>query len=281
MLPADKQIAVSELMTGKGDLSRPVNPTVWQAWARVELKDGGLFPAGEARDVRPANGLLEGFFELAEAPDEKIRAFAEKWGILEICEHGLPSGHAPRPCRALAFDTGEPVSVWRQLAAELSALAKISNRLINGKCGEADDWVIAGRRKGFRREHVGAKQKNVTIETPPRRLHVQCAVVANIANEWCAVGNVRPVVVWPAKDKRPAIKTGGNGLFGALAYQLIVTIGQFGNIAVCTHCRREYPLKRQTKRGQRNFCQECREKRIPTTYSSPDCRDRQKAGAKQ
>jgi hypothetical protein len=85
--------------------------------------------------------------------------------------------------------------------------------------------------------------------------------------------------VWHVQQKKPAVKFGGQGLFGAIALQLALAVGQSLGTAVCVHCRKEYSLTaRRPKAGQRNFCPECRLEGIPSRYSLTDYRERVRKG---
>jgi DNA-directed RNA polymerase subunit RPC12/RpoP len=225
--------------------------------------------------VLPGKALLENFFKLADASDEMVLQFAQRWGLLNLCQHGFPFDHAGPHlrCPVLWCSTGEPVSAWKDRAKEFLALARIANRLLNSQCGHEKDWAAVYARKTDADAVTGWTGSRI----PPRRIDIQRELVAQIANEWLMAGNVGTAVLWRSRDKRPSIRMGGNGLFGALALQLSLALGDFNMTAVCTHCGKQYPIKRRPKSGQRNFCPECRAKRVPTLYSAQDCRERKRS----
>jgi hypothetical protein len=224
--------------------------------------------------------MFEGFLALTEAQPERIREFAERWGMLGICEHGLPDSHNPPPvgaytgrqywCVPLGWynedrQCYEPIAIWRAFACEAYALARIGHRLMLGMVGEAEEWAIVYGRSGRR-----APWWEQTVEG-------EKMIVARVVNEWLRIGNVRPVVEWRPRRKyeRPAVRFGGSsGLFGALALQLALAVAGMEGLAVCSHCRAEYMPQRRPKAGQRNFCLECREAHVPTRYSVRDYRER-------
>src|ERR1700682_234453 len=67
---------------------------------RVEVAGDRLIVPGRAPDgdsdwkaVEAPDDLLRRFVALTGAKDEKILGFARRWGLLGLCEHGLPSEH--------------------------------------------------------------------------------------------------------------------------------------------------------------------------------------------
>jgi len=250
----------------------------------VELRDDRIYwePEG-GKEIGPSRGMLEAFYGLADAPNQRILAFAKEHGVLKICEHGLPCSHNPEPfppvrngfdtkCYPLGWldreDDGwlwEPLTAWRTFSRQAFALSRVADRVFQNKLGRAMDWQVvyeySGRKAPWWQQHV----------------RVERMIIARVLNEWHAMGGVRPEVVWHPSDSKPSIRFGGPSLFGALALQLTLVVGQSAGLAICTHCRTEYsPTARRPKSGQRNFCQVCRAKGIPSRYSLADHRERLK-----
>jgi hypothetical protein len=185
------------------------------------------------------------------------------------CSHASPGSER---CRPLGWSDQrpdnslhcwEPVAAWRAFSRRAFALIKLSDRLMQSKVGRPDDWrtvyAMSGRDAPWWKQHVGAER----------------VLVGELVNEWLKMGDVRPYVDWNAHEKKPTVTFGGSGLFGALALQLALAVGQSAGLAVCTHCRKEYPpTTRRPKAGQRRFCPECREAGIPNRYSLIDHRER-------
>lgn len=76
----------------------------WSVPGAIEVKDGDLIywspfpPDGKSgRFIHSGPGLLDQFLKLADATPEKIRDYARRWGVLQICQHGLPASHNPQP----------------------------------------------------------------------------------------------------------------------------------------------------------------------------------------
>ena len=47
-------------------------------------------PLGGDRRIESDEGVLDAFVKLADATDKQILSFAQKYGALEMCEHGIP-----------------------------------------------------------------------------------------------------------------------------------------------------------------------------------------------
>ena len=149
---------------GAGASSRPSNSAIegWEgygavrseAWPRpdeLRVDDGRLVVARSAFNgdwVRPAPGMLTDFLSLARAPERAILRFARRWGLLELCNHDLPTDHptdialpiclGETSSRLLQFEgdcmrvVDEPVATWRYWAGQASALANVGARLRRG-----------------------------------------------------------------------------------------------------------------------------------------------------
>src|SRR5712671_4863333 len=55
--------------------------------------------------IGPAEGLLENFLRLRDAPASQILRYAQRWGVLGLCDHDFPAQHPPEywPSRAIEF----------------------------------------------------------------------------------------------------------------------------------------------------------------------------------
>jgi hypothetical protein len=171
----------------------------------------------------------------------------------------------------------EPLSTWRHFSRQASALTKIADRLLRGQVANPGDWATVYERSR------GPAPSWVDERINPGLVRAEGQLLARVVNEWFTIGNVRPVLTWPS-DTRPSVRLGGPvwysgmawvseaGLFGALAVQLALAVGQSRGFAICDHCRSEYVPERRPRIGQRRFCQECRVAGIPNRYSLDDFR---------
>ena len=272
MLKHKDHAQISEVATPAGSIDRRVSVHSWFVPGLIRLENENLrwdyLPESlkTGRQLNPSQGMLESFLELAQAPDRNIARYAKRWGVLGICNHGLPSSHNPdvlrKPgCRPLGWEEGncwEPLDIWRHFATQAFSLLKIANRVHQGKAADPSDWA-----RVYARSRTGV---STLPKTPSLGLDKHLLVMC--LNEWLTLGNVSLRIDWWSSEDRPTVKFNTHGLFGALAVQLVLSAAQVDGWAICTHCRSEYmPTKRQPKTGQRNFCPPCRSANIPRQYA--------------
>ena len=101
----------------------------------------------------PADLLLK-FSRLATVKPARIREFAAEWGLLCICEHGVPASHNPPPpflggyngieywCSWLGWhdrprevDGWEPLAAWAEFAGKAHAILNLAAALHVGRRG--------------------------------------------------------------------------------------------------------------------------------------------------
>jgi hypothetical protein len=135
-------------------------PRVWREDAPIARLEWTRDAIAESP---PLTGCLDSFIRLADASDERIEAFAQRWGILGICEHGQPGMHDG--CMPLCFNDRfweaeaekaarqwrehvakqpgywEPLSAWRYYARQFGAFLSIVADLKAGEDTETADWA--------------------------------------------------------------------------------------------------------------------------------------------
>lgn len=216
--------------------------------------------------------MLDGFRRLGNAAPEKILAYAGRWGVLGICEHGLPASHRPLrltdpampTCEPLHLPAGDydehydPLSGWHFLASATQALLNIAARLHNGNVGQAEDW-----RAVYANSPAMPGGWPDFWDRRPRSRDVDIMELCNRVDDWLEMGNVRPTLsrlAWLDKGA-PELEFGSTwrdgALFGALALQLALAIGRVDGLAVCTACRVTYIPRRRCNPSRHNFCPEC------------------------
>src|SRR5215467_7610583 len=137
----------------QGGLQRTLAAHAWQRPAEISLEGEELrWTAARGAVVRATTGnLLESFRNLADAPADRILAFAEKWGVLELCSrHDFPCRHpflywptlppddagedrmcSPRGIRL--GDLWEPVEAWRTWARRVTGTLDVATALHLGR----------------------------------------------------------------------------------------------------------------------------------------------------
>ncbi|HXG66630.1 MAG TPA: hypothetical protein VNO70_16135 [Blastocatellia bacterium] len=299
-----KAIAFDSLNDADGELGRYLEAPPLIVPARVELDGARLawrLRDGEQewRRVHPGKNLLVDFVNLADGPDETIEWYASRWGVLGICEHGLPASHNPPPfpvprekqkiaaklyhagiaprrlplpaswevpwCypRGWPYDCRESLDVWRRLSRQARAILKVADALHAGWAGELADWKAALRAK------ARDPWWKVFRELKPReQIEAGWQVLEKEVNAWLVTGNVRPQLYLvkgvPSlkliSGGDPAIQVIYGGLFSALSAQLLFAVSGTQGFAFCSGCGDLYHYeKRRPKSGQHHFCPDCRE----------------------
>ena len=195
-------------------------------------------------------GVLDAFVTLADATDEQILAFAQRYGALEMCEHGFPPlWHVPswgRKGPNLAYkewclDSNivlQPTELYRQHAREARALLRVASFLHQKKRVPDEDWQIL--------------KESRTADLPDD--HEVRRRIEHVVAKWVFWGNVEPALLW--EDGRTDIVLQGAGLWGALARQLAFAIARIDRWALCHGCGKVYVPKRKPATGRRTWCLE-------------------------
>lgn len=229
------------------------------------------------RHTRPGPGLLDQFVVLADAPAERILTYAQRWGVLLLCEHHLPSSHNPPPLymsqsgpmwclpsRDPDNQCWELLEDWRHFARQARALLRVAVRLHEGRTGAAADW--------------GTVYERPAQPGPPGQgdLDAERLALTLLVNEWLVLGNVRPQFWWAeGRNAAPEIRLGGEDLFGALAVQLALAISQTDGLALCSACGSPYVPERRPRPDERHYCAACRDAGRPIRDAARDYRSRQ------
>lgn len=256
--------------SAKFGLDRPLRAGEYFAPEDLEVRgqDWLLWSPEAAKRVRPGTGTFQKFVELADAPTHEILKYARRWGVLEICEHGLPACHDGCVPLDLGKKFYDPVGVWRRFAALFRAMLNIAAQLHQGKPGRPEDWqIVAG--------------PPLSLATAPlfqrRGLAVDRDKLVVALNVLLSIGRVRPVVTW--REGKWAIEfTGGlrimSSLFGALVYQLMLAVTQTEGCAMCSNCAQSYFPERRPNPYRRNYCPSCRDRGVPSRDAARDRRAR-------
>ena len=244
--------------------------------------------------ARRSPELFTEFVALADAPAERILAYAQKWGVLELCAHNQPRWHLPTglavayangmpdhlyypyPCRELYWyesrvgAPAEPLDVWRSIAQEARALWQVASDLQRGRRPSDQDSYSAFRRilshdfplKGSRQDPLD------TIRL--------CAVVA--VNQWIDIAGIKPRI--RLAGNKATMIIGGHHLFAELTLRLASALCLGRETVICDHCGIPYiPPGRRPRAGSRHYCPDCRASKFPERYAARDYRERKRQAA--
>jgi hypothetical protein len=173
----------------------------------------------------PGPKLLSDFIALAEAPAAQIEAYAQRWSVLALCEHGAIAHTDDHPKLGYTCPpiNPEPLNKWRQYARSF---------------GERLKEIEKSR---------GNRQKESTI----------AAIVT--VDGW-SVGRLRPAIIPTANGftlRLAGNPLGAGGLIAALSYQLLNVVVGGRAWLICAGCGDwfEPDIRRSPKR--RAYCPNC------------------------
>lgn len=279
--------------------TQPIADRQWNVPANIELDGTRLrWTIKTWKPVRPAPGLFEDFPALADAPAERVLRYAKRWGVLQLCDHGFPEGHAnhywpSRPARTAwgqrptdaevprdfkrygvpydrlvcicrGSEEDQPwcdIADWRTWARRAQATLTIAAALHGDRLPKADEWLTAlepGKVWGHK----------VDLPKSPREARDE---LTSLVNYWLTLGRVASRL--EAKDTRLALLIWSNGLFGHLAVQLSLAACGHG-LALCSSCGRGYAPSRRPRNGERCYCETCRDSGAPQRDAARDYRRR-------
>lgn len=251
--------------------------------SRVELDgDSLVWEFGpKVRRVPPPPSLLPEFLALADAPGERIRDFARRWGVLETCEHKLPSTHRPtvpeaygpnaQGQSAIRLEPGcvpldawvdnersswggrDLIESWEHFARQGRALLSVAHRLqLNQTIAISDLQVI----HEWEPEFVGTGWKRLLGS--PKRLW---QLVGSTVGDWMRLGDVRPFVVMRSNgefgDSAPLDLRLGDSMFGTLAVRLLLVATRSVGLAICKSCGASFIPRRRPRPDRRSYCPSC------------------------
>lgn len=235
--------------------------------------------AERAQLARPGDRLLRDFLILADdLSGDRIVRFAQRWGVLGICEDGLPHTHNAPPreaewddyeagayCMPLGTGTlvsggeaSEPLKAWRDLAGVLRALLGIAVALQQDERPRPTDWATVDKSTAF------GVRLDVGKERPVWQRNAKAASrrMTELLSDLLAIGDVRPRAAM--LSGRPSVTLGGRGeywgLFGALAVQMLMATTRSDGLYICHACGRPFalgPTERRRQATRNTYCPDC------------------------
>ncbi len=218
---------------------------------------------------RDATGALDAFLRIQNGHD--VYRFAQRYGHLMLCWHGVPASHYHTPlgapagwCPPAGAEEGrnwEPVDRWLYYVRQANVLVRLAVALHQGELGQDSDWSIVSETTAPPRESL------VT-----RRAHLAAAIQG-----WLSLAGVQPGLTWWTHPPKLLLWSRA-GTFGALGVQLLMAVSQSHGLAVCTSCSRPYLRGEQhsPQAGRGNYCPRCGE-RGAARVRQQRRRDRQRA----
>ena len=207
---------------------------------------------------------------------EGVLRFAQRYGVLFICDHGIPASHNPgggvyldkdTSCKPQGWpdDPREPVDCWLRYARLADALLDIGYALHNGQMGDTKDWETIYQ----------------NLPDPNQTFAVDSSVMAHFAlssavQVWLSLDPPTGRFRWLPGEREPEIQL-KSGTFGNLGLQLAAALLRVGDMVLCHNCGEIYEPKRKPRAGhdKRSYCPDCR----PTAGPRDRQRDRRASRA--
>jgi hypothetical protein len=342
-VPLWRDWAISEVAFGGRRLDRPGPAGVYRIPARVAVSQARIEywymdpdeplgvvsnAAGGSSSPRGGRATRSGFAQasgqhLREFIDPRLKTdrafveFARRWGVLEICQHGLPRRHSAglsTLCRPLGHESiedggWEPMAAWRFFQRQAIVVLSVSDRLRRNERIDRETWQDLfdedGPRLAFDRaldfsDPVVSPHTSQPLDLRTGRPAERPPVLSWVLEEddwdravwecdlgvqrWCA-GLVmqswlevgRPEMFVDWSGRGASVWVGARSLFGVLAMQLAFAASGSLGFAICHECRALFLPTRRAKAGQRTYCAECRENQVPLRDAARDYRERKGA----
>ncbi|MHC4608034.1 MAG: hypothetical protein ACYTAF_14075 [Planctomycetota bacterium] len=234
------------------------------------------------RQVRTTRDFLQRFLKLADAPARDIERFANRFGVLGICQkHGLPVSHQ-EGCLPLGFpdDCHEPLQSWRKYAARMRAVYDLASQLRAGNLGQDEDWWLLypqfEKNQPFETIGVDETARNWRAHKRQEQLTMARFCLREEMDRLLKLADVGLRLEWQravrSKDgPQPAqwvvrVRYGHwLNLFGALVVQLLLEVCESGEDAyLCSGCGKSYTREgRRPNASQNNYCPSCQSQKEP------------------
>lgn len=225
------------------------------------------------RRVDPA-GMLNTFIRIREGTD--VENFARRYGVLELCEHGLPRSHNPlsfpiekikSSCGQLGSETDilgftdvaaiEPVEIWLFFVKQARAMLNIASSIHEDKKQDARSWDDALFLTRYGLENLMSQEQSAELLALGTSIEDDRRLLAMCLRDWLQCGDVRPWLDWREKEPKFGLNA---GLFGGLGVQLLTAISRAHSMALCNGCGEPYLRRgRKPQVGRRNYCPTCGE----------------------
>ena len=229
----------------------------------VDNIEANLRLEAQRRDLPVKNTeMLDRFVRITNGSD--VERFAMKFGVLGICQHGLPSSHIPQPvilteswepCPFWAEQPEwlywEPIDAWLHYVRQMRALLSLAVDIRNGVPGRKKDWEVA-----YSHLLPSSDWGLAMLSLTGKKLDFDKTALAERVTAWMKFGDVRPGFVW---EKGAASFELTGHTFGILGIQLLFAATKTQAYAICDGCGMPYNRKRKPRKDRRNFCPDCGE----------------------
>ncbi len=295
-----------------GELGRPLALVPLDVPPWIELDDTGeglVWSRGVGTQFHlraPNRRMLLAFTKLVDAPAEAIRDYARRYGVLRLCEHWLPCTHnwevftADKELLDERLREGEdwinpqwerltqelpkcepmvrgehwwePLAAWRRYASEARMMLTIAAHMRLNEPISKDEWRQLGESDSSFK--VMEMLDPVGYDNPG----LQRVVIMHYVRKWLRASATHLQFSW--SQEGPRIEVHPHGLVGTLALQLATSLVGGDGFAFCSGCGRVYAPEETPRAGQRHYCEDCRERKVPQRDAARDYRQRERDGTR-
>lgn len=260
----DPWIALTSLKTGLIDVKMQLD--YWSAPQHVEVRDDYLlYSEKDIHPVRAQPGMLEAFANLAKACPEAVVAYAKRWGVLNVCKHGIVqtqrrpsinhSGYSlPQECpynqhcsRRVVRVKGqpyfaEPLQLWNDASERVSEILRLGGAFAAGKIRETRDAdsILTPKASGH-----------------PSALLARCPVDAMLTGDLhllVLMSGLAPEVRW---EGHLIFNVAARNMLQAVVFQTILSISRTDGFAICSACSKPFIPSRRPQKGRNSYCPDC------------------------
>lgn len=251
-------------------------PEVW-----LSGKDYLCWRPGGTKRAPSLDRMLYEFMSLAGS--DSVLRFAQKYGPLGLCKHGMPA-MAHKRNRVLCppyyqktragLHIRERVSDILVWAARADALYRIAVKTQNGEPISGAEWQRAGL--GGHRQVSLATGEFSELPLPSGGIEAK-RLLSGIVNIWLRYGDPRPYLLldasgrlelkfrsgdqsiggFPSELDTAAAQIGSNPNLAVLSMQLATAVAGGAGLTTCSACGTLYSPKRTPVPGRRHFCTQC------------------------
>ena len=218
-----------------------------------------LAPLEELQVLSGTDRMLDHFVRIETAED--VLDFAQLYGPLHLCTHGLPWAHIYEPDEGFRdlwvadrsscerpFE--ERVEDWFKWVACARGLLSASATLHSDMRPGVADWE--GISRGLSPTADGGEALFDYLSSGD--LGDATLMLGDFLWFWLRISDVRPKFSW---DPEPRFFLQA-GVFGELGIQIMQAVSHAHGLAICSGCGNAYMRKgRKPQSGRRNYCSDC------------------------
>lgn len=212
--------------------------------------------------VEPSEwGLAGEFAALSDLSPGLIAEFANEWGPLRVCRHGIRHWGSER-CRLREYQkNGELLASWRRHANGVKSMLRAGIALQKGLPMERNDWWNSFR-------PVTSMNVPVYMESHPLPwefytgasefdLGMQRRALLEVINQWVECLGMRPQMTWYEGEATPSLYLSQGSLLECVVAQVLFALTGTCSLETCTSCGQIYTPKRTPRSGEYHYCSSC------------------------